>query len=118
MNKIISEVSTRIEVTSLADALPTYRTLAGTDDVHRFQFPEFALAVVGPFMLLEGDRETLAKYRRSATLIVTDMAAAVDAFTSRGGAVIDGPGQAGAGVRAIVEDRDGNVFECFQRSIG
>jgi hypothetical protein len=48
MNKIISEVSTRIEVTSLADALPTYQTLAGTDDVHRFQFPEFAVAVVGP----------------------------------------------------------------------
>jgi len=57
MNKIISEVSARIEVTSLADALPTYRTLAGTDDVHRLQFPEFALAVVGPFMLLEGDRK-------------------------------------------------------------
>src|ERR1700738_4743917 len=52
MNRIISEVSIRIEVTSLADALPTYRTLAGTDDVHRFQFPEFALAVVGPFMPL------------------------------------------------------------------
>jgi hypothetical protein len=117
MTKLLTEVSTRIEVASLEDALPTYRKLAGSDDVRRLEFPEFDLAIVGPFLLLEGEPETLAKFHRSATLIVTDLAAAVEAFTEVGGSVLDGPTASGGGTRTIVKDRDGNVFECYRPAV-
>jgi len=116
MTRLITEVLTRIEVASLADSLPAYQELAGSDDVHHFEFPEFRIAIAGPFMLMEGPTDTLANYRRSATLIVNDVKAAVDAFVSWGGEVLDGPATSAGGTRFIVKDRDGNAFECFQRA--
>ena len=59
----LNAVLTRIEVADLAAALPVYQTLAGTDEVRRLQFDDFAMAVVGPFMLLEGASDVLARYR-------------------------------------------------------
>ena len=113
MTSLIDSVSVRIEVDDIDAALPTYQALAGTDRIGRYEFPEFTLAVVGPFMLLRGEREVLERFRRAATLHVPDLDATVDAFTGHGGAVIDGPVAAAGGARTIVRDRDGNVFECF-----
>ncbi|WGL51417.1 VOC family protein [Nocardioides sp. BP30] len=114
MTPILSSVQTRIDVSSIEDALPIYQALAGTDDVRRLQFPQFDLAIVGPFMLLQGEAETLREYHREATLVVADLSAAVDAFVRAGGSVLDGPVDSAGGSRVIVADPDGNVFECYQ----
>jgi hypothetical protein len=114
MTSVISSVAFRIEVADITAALPCYQELAGEQDVNRYDFPEFALASVGPFLLLQGDPETLAKFRRDGTLTVTDLEAAVAAFVNNGGSVVDGPTAAAGGTRTIVQDRDGNVFECFR----
>jgi len=114
MTSLINQVLTRIEVASLADSLPAYQKLTGSDDIQQHEFPEFRIAIVGPFMLLEGPAETLANFRRSATVIVNDVTAATDIFLSEGGEVLDGPTPSAGGSRVIVKDRDGNAFECFQ----
>ncbi|WP_020074710.1 hypothetical protein [Cryocola sp. 340MFSha3.1] len=113
MTAIIDTVMTRIEVTDLDAALPAYETLAGPGDVRRLEFPQFRMAIVGPFMLIEGTPEQLAPYRRAATIMAADHEAAVAAFTGAGGRVLDGPTPSAGGMRTIVGDRDGNPFEVF-----
>ena len=117
MNNLIDSISPRIEVSSITDALSLYQGLAGVDEAPVLEFPGLRLAVVGPFLLIEGDAQTLEKMRREATLHVNDLEAAVGHFVKQGGSVIDGPTEAAGGVRTIVQDRDGNVFECFHRPV-
>ncbi|MDX2851156.1 VOC family protein [Actinacidiphila glaucinigra] len=117
MNNLIDSISPRIEVSSITDALSLYQGLAGVDEAPVLEFPGLRLAVVGPFLLIEGDAQTLEKMRREATLHVNDLEAAVGHFVKEGGSVIDGPTEAAGGVRTIVQDRDGNVFECFHRPV-
>jgi len=105
-------------VSRIGDALPTYQTLTGSNDARFLEFPDFRIAIVGPFMLMEGPAEVLANYRRSATVIVNDVAAATDAFVNKGGEVVDGPVDSGGGSRVIVKDRDGNAFELYQPAPG
>ncbi|MEW2503742.1 VOC family protein [Amycolatopsis sp. CA-161197] len=114
MSEIIDSVSTRIEVKNIGEALPTYQCLAGDSPVRELSFPEFRLAVVGPFMLFEGDPEVLAAHRRNATLRVHDLDAAIAAFTSRGGELVSPVAPAAGGRRVHLKDRDGNLFECFE----
>jgi predicted enzyme related to lactoylglutathione lyase len=45
---------------------------------------------------------------------VSDLDEAIEAFVSKGGEVLAGPDPAPGGRRAHVQDRDGNLFECFQ----
>ncbi|MFJ6570589.1 VOC family protein [Streptomyces sp. NPDC091292] len=116
MNNLIESISARIEVSSIKDALPLYTGLTGVGDASVLEFPGLRLAVVGPFLLIEGDDETLERFRREATLHVNDLSAAVDVFLREGGSVIDGPVATGGGMRTIVRDPDGNIFECFQGS--
>ncbi|WP_020015030.1 VOC family protein [Promicromonospora sukumoe] len=113
MTKIIDSVMSRIEVADLDAALPAYCTLAGTQEVRRLEFPQFRMAIVGTFMLIEGTPEQLAPFRRAATLMARDHDAAVAALTDTGGRVLDGPTPSAGGVRSIVADRDGNTFEVF-----
>jgi predicted enzyme related to lactoylglutathione lyase len=115
MNNLIDSISARIEVSSISEALPLYQALAGVDEAPILEFPGLRLAVVGPFLVIEGDAETLKKLHREATLHVNDLDAAVNSFVKEGGSVIDGPTEAAGGLRTIVADRDGNVFECFYR---
>jgi predicted enzyme related to lactoylglutathione lyase len=114
MTTILSAVLTRVEVADLDAALPAYRALlASTEEIRRLDFPEFRMAIVGPFMLLEGTKEQLAPFRRTATLLVADHDAAVEAFVDAGGHVVDGPVGSAGGLRTIVEDKDGTVFEIY-----
>lgn len=114
MSSLIDSVSVRVEVTGLEEALPLYQTLTGVQEPRVREFPEFKVAAVGPFLLLEGDPEALEKHRRTATLRVGSLHAAVSAFVDSGGRVIDGPVTTPAGTRTIVQDRDGNAFECLE----
>jgi predicted enzyme related to lactoylglutathione lyase len=116
MNEIVDSVSARIEVADIKEALPLYRSLTGVDDAPVLEFPGLTIAVVGPFLLIQGAAEPLAEFRRDATLHVNDLTAAVEAFLAEGGTVVEPAVRAGGGTRAIVRDRDGNVFECFQRA--
>ena len=113
-NTVLNSVMTRVEVADLDRALPTYQALAGVDDVHRLDFPQFRMAIVGTFMLIEGTPEQLAPFRRVATLMAADHDAAVAAFTDAGGRVTDGPTAANGGLRSMVEDVDGNAFEVYE----
>lgn len=115
MNNLIDSISARIEVSRISEALPLYRALTGVEEAPILEFPGLRLAVIGPFLLVEGDKETLEKLHREATLHVNDLDAAVNSFLKEGGSILDGPTEAAGGVRTIVQDRDGNVFECFHR---
>jgi predicted enzyme related to lactoylglutathione lyase len=117
MSTLIDSVSARVEVASITESLPLYQKLAGVDDARIVDFPGLRLAVAGPFLLFEGDPAVLEKVRRAATLHVNDMDGAVEAFVTTGGAVIVGPTASAGGFRTIVEDRDGNTFECFHRPV-
>ncbi|MFJ2755158.1 VOC family protein [Nocardioides sp. NPDC087217] len=118
MTKIIDTVMSRVEVTDLDAALSTYRMLAGTDEVRRLEFPQFRMAIVGTFMLIEGTPEQLAPFRRAATLMASDHDAAVAAFTTAGGQVLEGATASAGGTRTIVADRDGNPFEVYTPQAG
>jgi hypothetical protein len=62
---------TRIKVADLDSALPAYSALAGPSaELRLLEFPEFRMASVGPFQLIEGTPESLAAFGWSATLIV------------------------------------------------
>jgi len=114
MSDIVTDIKTRVEVSSLDEALPAYRKLSGDAEPRFREFPQLRLAVVGVFILLERGSETPAPIAAAATLTVSDLTAAVEAFTQHGGEVLDGPVDTGAGHRTFVRDNDGNVFECFQ----
>ncbi|WP_217554611.1 VOC family protein [Streptomyces sp. GbtcB6] len=115
MRNLIDSVSARVEVSEMATALPLYKALSGVDEPAVLEFPAVKVAVVGPFLLMEGDAAVLERLRRAATLHVNDLDAAVGAFVGADGEVLDGPAASGGGTRTIVRDRDGNVFECFQK---
>ncbi|MEV7284719.1 VOC family protein [Streptomyces sp. NPDC093252] len=115
MSNFIESISARIEVDDIKHALPLYQRLTGVAEAPVLDFPGLRLAVVGPFLLIEGDDpETLRTFHREATLHVNDLTGAVESFVAEGGEVLDGPVDAAGGRRTIVRDRDGNVFECFQ----
>jgi predicted enzyme related to lactoylglutathione lyase len=118
MKSLIESVSARVEVSTIAAALPLYQGLAGVDEAPIREFPGLKVAVAGPFLLIEGDAEVLEKLRRAATLYVNNLDAAVELFVDGGGEVIEGPTEAAGGTRVIVQDADGNVFECFRRGSG
>jgi predicted enzyme related to lactoylglutathione lyase len=114
MPSILHTVLTRLEVADLDSALPAYVALAApASDVQRLDFPEFRMAIVGPFMLLEGSDAQLAPFRRVATLIAADHLAAVAALVDGGGVIVDGTTESHGGTRTIADDRDGNRFEVY-----
>jgi hypothetical protein len=111
---IVSAVLARVVVEDIDQALPIYEALSGADGVRRFQFGDVELAWVGNFLLLSGAPDSLANYQRVATLIVSDMAAAVAVVRENAGTVLEGPGDAPNGPRMIARHGDGDVFEYIE----
>jgi predicted enzyme related to lactoylglutathione lyase len=111
---IVEVVLARVFVDDIDGALPLYETLSGTSDVRRFSFRDVELAWVGNFLLLSGPAESLAGYRRVATLIVNDIGAAATAVESNGGTVLEGPAEAPNGPRMVGRHGDGAVFEYLE----
>jgi hypothetical protein len=109
---VVREVLARVEVDNIDTALETYCSLAGTTQVRRFRFGDVELAWVGPFLLLAGT--DLARVRRTATLLVTDIHAAENLVTGAGGTILEGPAPAPNGARMIARHADGAVFEYIE----
>lgn len=110
----ITAVLARIEVDDLEAAIGRYRRFAAVEDVRRFGFGPIELAWVGPFLLLSGPADALAAARRTATLIVDDMAEAADLVARSGGTVLEGPALGPNGARLIAELPGGAVFELIE----
>ena len=95
-------------------ALPLYTALSGTNDIRQFRFHDIELAWVGNFLLLSGPPVSMAATQRVATLIVSDIGAAVAAVEADGGTVLEGPAEAPNGPRLIARHGDGAVFEYIE----
>jgi predicted enzyme related to lactoylglutathione lyase len=111
---LIQGVVARVEVADIDAALPVYEKLTGVTG-RRSSRRGVELAWLGQIVLLSGPEELLARYRRAATLLVEDMAAAMTVVTAAGGEVLEGPGEIPGGVRAIARHPDGAVFEYLER---
>jgi len=103
----------RVEVDDIDAALPLYEALAGSPAT-RFGFGEVRLAWAGPFLLLEGAPDALARVRRAATLLTDDVVACRDLVLDAGGEILEGPDPAPNGPRMIARHADGAVFEYIQ----
>ena len=112
----IVAVLARIPVDSIEAALPLYQQLAGTSDVHTFDFGRVRLAWVGPFLLLEG--ADAAVRSRSATIVVRNVDEVASAVQERGGELTEGPMPGPNGRRLIARHADGNVIEYIENAGG
>lgn len=110
----IVRVLARIPVESIDEALPLYLRLAGTEDVHTFDFGSVRLAWVGPFLLLEGADASARS--RVATIIVRDIQEVSLAVQALHGVLLDGPMPGPNGARLIARHPDGNVVEYIEQS--
>ncbi len=111
---IVDSVLARVVVDDIDTALPLYEQLAGHPEIRRFSFRDAELVLVGPFLLLSGTPEAMEKYRRTATLMVSDIQAAASAVAEAGGTILEGPGEGPNGPRMIAQHPDGAVFEYIQ----
>jgi predicted enzyme related to lactoylglutathione lyase len=107
----IQGVLARVFVDDLDATIPFYEGLT-RQTAHRFGFRDVQAARVGSFLLFAGDTEA---YRdRVATVLVRDLGPVLEALTSSGGSVVEGPAPAPNGARLIARHPDGSVFEYIE----
>ena len=110
----VRQVLARVEVADLEVAIPGYLQLAGVVEVRRFSFGRVEVAWVGPFVLLAGPPAALLDARRTATLLVDDLAEVQRVLYETGGVVLERPAAGPNGRRMIARHADGAVFEYIE----
>lgn len=92
-----------------------YERLLGVERDMRFTYPEkrLTLAVVGSFLLVEGDEETLAPFRATDGTLIVDSAETYLArlAAEEGTEVLDPPHRVPTGTGFTVRHPDGTVVE-------
>ncbi|MDQ8047300.1 MAG: hypothetical protein AAGC46_14265 [Solirubrobacteraceae bacterium] len=102
----ILSVLARVYVDDVEVALPLYEQLADATP-HRFDFRDLRLAVVGPFLLIEGADDEIRSH--SATLSVRDLGPVLDALLAAGGEALEGPDDGPNGRRLIARQPHGET---------
>ncbi len=101
----------RQRVEDLGAAVPFYEKLTGAT-ASRFAFAGVLLASVGPFLLFSGPEEAVRIVSGvSATLLVTDVDAAVALATAAGAEIVAPTASTPNGHRAVLRHPHGGVFE-------
>jgi predicted enzyme related to lactoylglutathione lyase len=107
----INSVVVRQRVDDLETAIPFYERLTG-QVADRFDFTGVHLASVGPFLLFCGPEEAVHRVAQvSATLAVSDLAAAVEEAIAAGATVVMPAQPTPNGHRAVLRHPHGGVYE-------
>ncbi|MEV7027249.1 VOC family protein [Kitasatospora sp. NPDC093558] len=107
----INSVVARQRVDDLEAAIPFYERLTG-EAADRFDFAGVRLASVGPFLLFCGLDEAVRRVAQvSATLAVSDLAAAVEEGIAAGATVVMPAQPTPNGHRAVLRHPHGGVYE-------
>lgn len=103
----ILSVLARVYVDDVEAALPLYDQLTDGAPPHRFDFRDLRLAVIGPFLLIEGADEEIRSH--SVTLSVRDLDPVVEALLAAGGEALEGPADGPNGRRLIARQPNGGT---------
>jgi predicted enzyme related to lactoylglutathione lyase len=107
----IDSVVVRQRVDDLETAIPFYERLTG-QTADRFDFTGVHLASVGPFLLFCGPDDAVHRVAQvSATLAVSDLAAAVEEGVAAGATVVMPAQSTPNGHRAVLRHPHGGVYE-------
>lgn len=99
---------------ALADAIDAYESLQDVEVDAVFPYPEtgLRLASVGAFLLLEGDQEQLAPFRRTTgTLLVDDVEPYHARLVAAGAEIVAAPHDVPTGRGFTAQHPDGTVVE-------
>ncbi|GAA1076965.1 VOC family protein [Nocardiopsis composta] len=103
-----------LEPGRLDPGIAFYERLQGVTADARFSYPEagLRLAVVGAFLLIEGDREAVAPFLATAgTLLVDDVHPYHDRLVAEGAEITDPPKKVPTGTGFSARHPDGTVVE-------
>lgn len=101
----------------LGPAISTYEALQGVETDAVFPYPDagLRLAMVGGFLLIEGDDERLAPFRATTgTLLVSDLEPYLDRLAEAGATVVHPPVEVPTGTGFTARHADGTVVEYVQ----
>jgi predicted enzyme related to lactoylglutathione lyase len=102
----------RLSADDLDRALPALRALTGEDVRTRFPYRGAEVAGIGGFLIVAGDEQALAPFRRvQSTVLVDDLDGTQALVAEHGGEIVDGPNEVPTGRNATVRHPGGAVLE-------